>query len=116
MRRLGGRDAIPQGGELGEFLGSFNNLAPPFPRTRIEEDYIPWINILTRGPQWDPGRAGRGRERKQEGQREREAERGGGKKGNKLRAELLNHSRSRPYNRARRGIIITTGNPPIRNT
>lgn len=40
---------------MGEFLGSFNNLAPSFSRTRIEEDYIPWINILTRGPRWNPG-------------------------------------------------------------
>lgn len=88
-------------------LGSFNNLAPSFSDS-YRGDYIPWINILTRSS-WGP-ESRRAKEVEKKKKKKRKKER------NKLRTELLNHSRPRPYNRSSRGIIITTGNPPIRNT
>lgn len=65
-----------------EFLGSFNNLASSFSDS-YRRDYIPWINILT--PIFVAGA--------------RATPRPTGKR-NKLRAELLNHSRPRPYKRS----------------
>lgn len=83
MGREGRRRWNRQEGERRrEFLGSFNNLASSFSDS-YRRDYIPWINILT--PIFVAGA--------------RATPRPTGKR-NKLRAELLNHSRPRPYKRS----------------